>query len=696
MDLAEFSAELRQNIDIIHAENGEGPDRAFLEYTTEEYLVKSEYLAESINLAYYEGVGARRRRLRVDGYYEDPAEDSLALFIVDYADSPGTLTRTAAENGFKALKNFAEEALNTDLYLELEPSRPEADLVDRLRELAQKGRIVKYKLFMLTNAVKSKNIKSLTNLDINGVPAECILWDMQRFLDIALSTNVKEPIEIDFADYVAGGIPSLAASAAENQLYKSYLCVIPGRTLAQIYNRYGSRLLEGNVRSFLSTKRKVNKKIRETILNEPTRFFAYNNGIAATALSLKFATDASGLHLMSASDFQIINGGQTTASLAMAQLKDKADLENIYVQMKVTQIGEMSQDDADRLVHDISRSSNSQNAVSEADFFSTSPFHILLEKISRRVLAPAQEGVQYETHWFYERARGQYQQAQMTLTPAKKKQFQLKNPKSQVIQKTDLAKYRYSWEEHPDLVSRGAQTNFMKFADEISKRWDEDNTAFNEHWFKESVAMAILFKETERIVSHASWYGKSYRANIVTYTLAMLHHIIAKAYRGQSLDLMKLWTKQRLPEELEPVIDELAHRVSDYLLDDSRLVQNVTQWSKKEICWKKMKEQVHMELPASIEYLILANSARCQAKKEAKRVQRFDNEVSALKRVIEVTASWDTIADTARRLKLVRTAKEEQALKAARKIKDGILPTDFQAETLIILLDRLRENGQVY
>lgn len=218
-------------------------------------------------------------------------------------------------------------------------------------------------------------------------------------------------------------------------------------TSDSVEHKYGSQLLEGNVRSFLSTKVAVNKKIRETILKCPSMFFAYNNGVSATAMDVQLERTAGGTHIVGARDFQIINGGQTTASLSNTRHKDKADLEGIYVQMKLTEIDESDMDRSTELVRNISRSSNSQNKVTDADFFSTHPFHIRMEQHSRRIFAPAESGAQYETKWFYERAKGQFLQAQMRLTPAKKRQFLLQNPKSKVITKTDFAKVRNTWSE---------------------------------------------------------------------------------------------------------------------------------------------------------------------------------------------------------------------------------------------------------
>ena len=141
--------------------------------------------------------------------------------------------------------------------------------------------------------------------------------------------------------------------------------------LVDIYDKYGSRLLERNVRSFLSTKVAVNKNIRTTILQQPERFFAYNNGISATAMDVQLEHSDSGMFIISAKDFQIINGGQTTASLSSARynFKGRADLSPIFVQMKLTVINQtLKEEVATELIQNISRSSNSQNKVSDADF----------------------------------------------------------------------------------------------------------------------------------------------------------------------------------------------------------------------------------------------------------------------------------------------------------------------------------------
>src|SRR5699024_3890388 len=120
----------------------------------------------------------------------------------------------------------------------------------------------------------------------------------------------------------------------------------------------------------------VNKGIRNTILNEPSKFFSYNNGITATAEKVETIIEDGQLKISSVMDLQIVNGGQTTASLARAKIKDtnKADLSKIFVQMKLTVIDDEKQ--KEELVPQISQYANTQNKVNMSDLSSNHGYHI--------------------------------------------------------------------------------------------------------------------------------------------------------------------------------------------------------------------------------------------------------------------------------------------------------------------------------
>jgi len=455
--------------------------------------------------------------------------------------------------------------------------------------------------------------------------------------------------------------------------------------------KYGSQLLEGNVRSFLSTKVAVNKKIRETILKCPSMFFAYNNGVSATAMDVQLERTAGGTHIVGARDFQIINGGQTTASLSNTRHKDKADLEGIYVQMKLTEIDESDMDRSTELVRNISRSSNSQNKVTDADFFSTHPFHIRMEQHSRRIFAPAESGAQYETKWFYERAKGQFLQAQMRLTPAKKRQFLLQNPKSKVITKTDLAKVRNTWSEMPHIVSKGAQTNFMKFAELIDEAWTTNDSQFNERYFTESVALVILFKHLEALIPRQEWYEQGYRANIVTYSLALLHQLIRKQFKNMELDLQSIWQRQSVPESVTKALEQIAEQVFYRITDPNRPTINVTQWCKREGCWNSVQE-INLILPAEFSSVLIGKTEVRAAEKEARKDQKVLSETEAQVKVLQYSADqWKKLSAFAMQ-KRMASPDENMALKYACQIPNK-MPSGYQSQRLLALLDRALSEG---
>ena len=688
MNAQEFRKDFLENVKAEAAATGEGSCAAFVD-SMAQYLIEAEVLPD-FSPSFYTSTTSTRKIYRVDGYVLDEFDYTMNLIIADYDGAEErTMGKVAASTSFQRLAAFVDQALNTKLYKEIEMSTPCADLIDLLR--LEKERIRKYRLLVFTDADVSDTLKTLGNLDIGGVPAECQIWDIDRVFRVCCSDLGRQNIEIDFREYVPEGIPCLEASSAATAEYNSYLCIIPGKVLADIYDKFGSQLLEGNVRSFLSTKVAVNKKIRETILKCPSMFFAYNNGISATAMDVQLEHTASGTCIVSARDFQIINGGQTTASLSNTRHKDKADLQEIYVQMKLTEIDESDMDRSTELVRNISRSSNSQNKVTDADFFSTHPFHIRMEQHSRRIFAPAEAGAQYETKWFYERAKGQFLQAQMRLTPAKKRQFLLQNPKSKVITKTDLAKVRNTWNEMPHTVSKGAQTNFMKFAELIDEAWTTNDTQFSERYFTETVALVILFKHLESLIPKQDWYEQGYRANIVTYSLALLHQLIRKQFRDMELDFQSIWLRQSVPEIVTKVLEQIAEQVFYKITDPNRPTINVTQWCKREGCWKSVQE-INITLPTAFENVLIGKAEAKAAEKAAKKDQEMLSEVDAQVKVLEYTATqWKKLSVFAMQKRMV-SPNENTALKYACQIPSK-MPSGYQSQKLLALLERAMSEG---
>ena len=347
------------------------------------------------------------------------------------------------------------------------------------------------------------------------------------------------------------------------------------------------------------------------------------------------------------------------------------------------------------LIPKISRGSNSQNSVNEADFFSNHEFNIRMQKISRRLFAPAVNGLQYETHWFFERSRGQYEQEQSRMTPGEKKKYQLQNPKTQKIVQTELAKYYNTWNGYPYLVSLGAQKNFAKFAGVIVESWEKDDAQYNELFFREVVSIAIMFKHVDKMIPRQPWYEKGYKANIVIYSLSFFHYLITKQFPGLEFNLRYVWDKQRVPDVVSEEFVSLTKYVFDYITDDNRSITNVTEWCKKEQCWINLKTK-NYRLPDSIQEFLIT-------KDEAKRERADGKKAHAIETGIQVQAEvvnkgqeyWEAAIKWGQKQKLLSEI-EISFLSSATKMNYGRIPSERQCQRILNIDAKLIDEGFSY
>ena len=649
-----------------------------------------QHLAEADEIAdfeqcHYRGTGAKKRALWVDGFALDDADDSVRLLVADWhgEEKVATLTQTEASALLNRVKAFVEEATSHSLHERLEESTPEYSLAFELHRRSDS--VSRYRIYLVTDAVLSSRVKDWPEGRIDQAPVEFHIWDINRFHRLYESRTGRDELAIDFTEHLDSGIPALAASTASDQ-YKAYLCIIPGRALAELYDEYGSRLLEGNVRSFLTVKGKVNKGIRATILGQPEMFFAYNNGIAATASDVEVRNGNGGMRLVAAKDLQIVNGGQTTASLALALRRDKAELARVFVQMKLSVV---PSEKSGEVIPLIARYANSQNKVSDADFFSNHDFHRRMEEVSRRIYARPSGGAQHETHWFYERARGQYLNAQSTLTPAGKAKFILQNPRNQLITKTDLAKIENSWRRQPHVVSLGAQKNFLSFAEWIGGRWENSNAEFNETYFKNVVVHTIIFRASENLISEQAWYQGGYRANIVTYTVAKLSSMLRA--EGKELPYAGIWNRQAVSKPFEVQIVATAKRVFDVLVNPPQGFQNVTEWCKKEQCWRAVDE---LTIPMSTGVLseLVDPGANRTDRIDGQRQQEVDNRINAQIQVVNLgKAYWISLGRYGREKRLL--SQEQTKLVVLAERMPAVVPTEHQSSKLLEIKAMIEAEG---
>ena len=509
----------------------------------------------------------RARGIEISGYGVDEDEGRLDLFLTIHTNAapPTTVTRQQVDVAFRRMRGFLDWCLS-GRFLDLEESSPAFDMAAHIHSVRRE--LTQVRLCVITDG--RTTVETLPQDQFGDLAVTSSLWDIVRLHRLNASGREREAITIDFSQRFGAPLPCLEADGA-HEGYRAFLLLVPGEVLRDIYSDFGARLLETNVRSFLQARGKVNRGIRDTITTEPERFLAYNNGITLTAESVELCDFRGSRGIARLEGLQVVNGGQTTASL-LATDRGRADLQNVHVAAKLIEIeaGEVH----DELVRNVSRYSNSQNRISEADFSSNDPFHVRIEELSRTTWAPASAGTQRQTKWFYERARGQYQDAKASEpTPARRRMFSTEHPTAQRFTKTDLAKFENTWEQLPHIVSRGAQKNF---SDYMIRRADRQPVEADRAYFERIVAKAILFRTAERVVQRQSFGG--YRANIVTYTLALLSNEVS-----QRIDLTRIWRDQALSENLQLTIAELSHEVHR-IITNPPSARNVTEWCKSEQC----------------------------------------------------------------------------------------------------------------
>jgi hypothetical protein len=634
--------------------------------------------------------GQRGRKLEIDAWADDEADGSLDLFIAIYdggQELTSNLTLTEArDQGFNRLLGVYEQAREGWLTTNIEESRPLWALARRIQIAPNPTAL---RLNVISDRAVNERLREIPGDETREkVPVTFQIWDTTRLKRIHDAFSVRDDLVVDFTGLARGGLPVLPASIGSGD-YDAYLAVLPGETLADIYIQHGSRLLEGNVRTFLGRGGNVNKGIAVTVSKEPQKFFAYNNGIAATASAVTTAWGLGGeLVITSATDLQIVNGAQTTASLAVARREDKLSPGAVFVPMKLSVV---TPELAGDLIPAISRFSNSQNGVRASDFFANHPFHRRIEEASRRILAPSTGGSQVQTHWYYERARGQYLNDQAGMGAANRNRFLLINPRKQVITKTDLAKAAICFDLEPDVACKGAEKAFVAFAERVTKEWaDEANRViYGDDWFRAAVARVILFHAAESIVSKAPWYEGGYRSQIVAYSCMRLAGLGFEL--GSGLNYLKIWSQQGAGLVLENQILAIGEQMAHVLLTPPRAGQNIGEWAKQQACRKNALE-TRVKVVAEFEDWVGSGVEKRQKEREARRERQAHDGLDALKQVIESTAKYWLSARDFCRSKQLLTPEEEKALLPACQIPK-MIPTDRQAACLLRLADKALEAG---
>jgi hypothetical protein len=549
-------------------------------------------IVESPVVCYFEA-GPSNRMLKINGYSLPDEDTQLDLIYTLYngGDSPSKISAKDVDQAYgkltraleKAVSGYHEEMeIGSDAYSMIYDIWNSRENIDRVR------------LLLVTDGEIIQRKEKERKEEIGGYTATYEIWDVERLRRFRSSGTTHESIQIDLSHLPGGGVPCVQI-ANDNLGYRTSAAVFPGQLLCDLYDDYGQRLLELNVRSYLQARGKVNSGILETLFEEPERFLAYNNGITIVAEELDIGLLLNGAPgIKSIKGLQIVNGGQTTASIHragkgkgnIAKFKGRtADLSKVFVQAKVTVI---DREQFDTMVPLISRYANSQNKVSEVDLRANHAYHVGVERMSRKTWAPGEQSM-----WFYERARGSYQTKKTgeATTPVRKKDFEMRYPPRQRFSKEDVARYENSWQEEPYMVSRGGQKNFASFMSRVGEL--EEGWAPSLEEYKKLIGKAILYRQTQKIILGLKADIPAFRANVVTYTVSALAHKTARR-----IDLESIWDKQDLSEALRKTITDWALIIVNAMIESAG-ARNPTEWFKNKACWDVIK---NLELPIFEEF----------------------------------------------------------------------------------------------
>ena len=572
MDIREFAIEFQDNVKMA-VEMGN---------TDQEQELASailEYIEDNGEVNVPELCVFQKTRTRITAYdYNDEAE-SLDLFYLVKAESLlGRVNKSKVDQGFNYLMSFYRESMNGTLLKSVSVNTN--DEIAEVAKLVQstKGKINQLRLYIITDGLTDPDAAgAAVESDDDEYIIEYNVWDMQRVYQQHNIRTGKEKVEIDFPTEYNTELQCLKMSE-ENPFVDAYMAIIPGITLAKIYKKYQQVLLEKNVRTFLQFKGKVNKGIRKTLREEPDMFFSYNNGISTTASEIEVKEVDGTLYITRLFDWQIVNGGQTTASIAAALNDREVELNRVFVPMKISVIRNV--ENGDEIVKAISFSANSQTAIKNSDFSANEPYLVDLEKFSRSEWVPNGKAKPV-CKWYFERTRGQYLDQLAQLSGFNEKSFKREYPKNQKINKTDIAKYEASWNMQPYNVCRGAEKNYTIFVADIKR----ERPMVTGNYYKHIITKCILFNTIDSIVKSKKLGG--YKANMNAYMMAAISFLSDK-----NLDMSYIWENQMVQQDVIDRIEELIPLVWTHLTESSiggNQSSNVGEWSKKPECWNRLK-----------------------------------------------------------------------------------------------------------
>ena len=662
-------------------EDGDSEEQTFTAY----YLDILSGLGETENpsVAYDERSLKDGAKFKINGYSISDNYETVDVFITLYDPSPmiREIRKKEMEDAIKDITTFYKKARSSNLDNVIADSseiRIFADTIAHYQELEEN--LVRINAVVLSNGIYNGDIPEPLPIGRNDK------YKMfYRILDLnSLYERVEHahaPIEINLNN-IGVKIPCMSVNIGSDD-YESYIAVFPGKFISDIYEKYGARLLEQNVRSFLQFSGKINRGIKETIQKTPHRFFAYNNGLSVTADDIEL--DGRKQYITKISNLQIVNGGQTSASIYYSAKKYGYKLDDIFVQAKISVI--KNESDFQTIVSSISQYSNTQNKVNNADFSANNPYLQAIERLSRSIMTPPNEKGQ-QTYWFFERVRGQYrtQRLKEGFTSSGKAAFERKYPSKQLLSKELFALYVNSYNEvwdgkklaiSPSIVAKGKDKNYNFFINHNLPSALKDLT---EDFYEDSIAKCILYLEADRRYGSrrkgdAEPIG-DLKKNVIPYTLGLLNIIT-----NNKLDLYKIWKNQRVSQELSDFIYNLMVQVNQYFMDSAPIgMTNYLEWGKKTECWEAFKEGLTNGV---FKFNIddITDDLGSTTRRQSTQVNQNEQELRDNKKIIESLpiSIWKSISEWGKSTNMLKPRQQEKIeeiiydLKYNRGIKDKLV-----------------------
>lgn len=516
--------------------------------------------------------------MRLDGYAFSEYFHSLTLLVSKYQskNNPELMKKTEIEKMLKKAVKFYKTC-QTDYFEELEESSDGYQAYQFIK--SHKAEIETVNIILVTNDETISFIPD--DVSFGKVNIKFDVWDIERLYQSVFSgLAIERQLIVKLKKKYNAPLPLIKVKG-DNDVYDCYIGVISGELLARIYKDEGQDLIQKNVRSFLQATGKVNKGIKLSLKDEPEMFMAYNNGISTIADSIVIDPDLSNGDLVTITEitgWQIVNGGQTTASIYNA-FQSKLPLEKVNVQIKLSVIKDEEQ--AETIIQNISKYANSQNKINMSDFNANDVYHVKMERLSRSTYIPVAKGKSLDL-WFYERARGQYL-VELSRQPTAKAKSEFKShcPKTRCISKTVAAKCVMAWKGYPHIVSKGLETNFVFFSDMVSKGEFPEPS---EQSYIEMISKVILFNRCDEIIKNMKFGG--FKAQQDYYVVALIGK-----YYADLIDPQEIWNNQDITAETAKVIENLAYQVWEHFQNPIVPGVNIGQWCKKEDCWELLQQR---------------------------------------------------------------------------------------------------------